>query len=205
MNNLFKAEERELIKLVNFFKKRADKLIQENKIDKEYSHLLETCDKLVEQLNFHAKNRENVLAGREQLKKLVRDNAHCPKCSKNFHLKLAGTNTSIQGWKSNKYKCRRCNIEFVWNSPNNPWDMIPYVEHFIDQMQKKIQDENLDEAARQINSDALFQMKENLNKLKPIVEASEKDIKEMEIREKEMSAMIHRVKKHLMIEKIRIE
>lgn len=166
MNNPFNAEERELIRLINFFKKRGDKLIQENKMDKEYNQLLETCDKLVEQLNIHAKNREDVLAGREQLKKLIKDNAYCPKCSKNSHLKLVGTDTSAQGWKSNKYKCRKCNIEFVWNTPNNPWDMIPYVEHFISEMQKKIQDEHLSESVQQINSDALSQMKENLNKLR---------------------------------------
>ena len=197
--------ERELIKLVNFFKKRAEKLMLENKLDTDYNQLIATCDKLVEQIQIHARNREIILAEREQLKNLVKDNALCPKCGKNTQLKHVGTDKSEEGWKSNKYKCRKCNIEFVWNRPNNPWDMIPYVEKFISDLEAKVSDENVDVDSKLLAMETVVQMKGNLDKLRPVVEASDLDYSELEAREKEMSKMVHEFKNHLMIEKIRMD
>jgi hypothetical protein len=205
MDQKLKPEERELIKLVNYFKKRGEILIIENKLGEEYSQMLETCAKLVEQLHMHAKNREVVLAEREQLQNMVKDNARCPSCASNEMIKVIGTEKNEQGWKSNKYKCRRCNITFVWNTPNNPWDMIPYVEKFVTDMQNRLEDENLDEASRLQTGAALVQMKENIGKLKPVVEASDKDLEELEQREIQMAEMVNKFRKHLMIEKIKME
>lgn len=204
MSPHLKPEERELYKLVNYFKKRAEVLIIENKLGDEYKQMLETCDKLMQQVEKHAESRANVLAERELLKGMVRDNAKCPKCSGNTHLKVIGFDTNPKGWKSNKYKCRKCNISFVWNAPNNPWDMIPYVEQFITDMELKIED-SPDEASRQNTLLTLEQMRQNIAKLKPIVDASDLDMKEMEERDKEMGDIVHKFKKHLMIEKIRLE
>jgi hypothetical protein len=204
MNNL-KDNERELIKLVNFFKKRAEKLMQENKLDSDYSQLIATCDKLVEQLHIHARNREIILGEREQLSNLVKDNASCPKCGKNTQLKLSGTDKSPEGWKSNKYRCRKCNIEFVWSRPNNPWDMIPYVENFVAGLEQKVTDENVDVDSKLLAMETVVQMKANLAKLKPVVEASDLDMADLEAREKEMAKMVHEFKNHLMIEKIRMD
>jgi hypothetical protein len=204
MDLQFKPEERELIKLVNYFKKRAEILIIENRLGDEYRQMLDTCDKLVEQLNVHARNRATVLAEREQLKGMVRDNAVCPSCKSNSQLKVIGTEQNNKGWKSNKYKCRKCNITFVWNTPNNPWDMIPYVEDFISTLGQKLE-EIEDETTRQANARALEQMKANLAKLKPVVEASDLDYSELQERELQMADMVHKFKKHLMIEKIRME
>jgi DNA-directed RNA polymerase subunit RPC12/RpoP len=201
-----KPEERELVKLVQYFKKRAEKLIAENKLDDEYRQMLDTCDKLVEQLNMHAKNRSTVMAEREQLQSMIKDNAKCPKCNSNELLKVIGFDTNPQGWKSNKYKCRRCNIAFVWNTPNNPWDMIPYVENFIAEMEQKVANSDAaDDPEIQVTVLALEQMKANLAKLKPVVDASDLDQKELQERETQMTDMVHKFKKHLMIEKIRIE
>jgi hypothetical protein len=205
MNPNLKENERELIKLVNFFKKRAEKLMLENKLDTDYNQLITTCDKLVEQLHIHARNREIILAEREQLKNLVKDNAQCPKCGKNTHLKLSGTDKSEEGWKSNKYKCRKCNIEFVWARPNNPWDMIPYVENFVAGLEQKVLDENVDVDSKLLAMETVVQMKANLAKLKPVVEASDLDYSELEAREKEMAKMVHEFKNHLLIEKIRMD
>lgn len=205
MDQNLKPEERELVKLVNYFKKRGEILIIENKLGEEYSQMLETCDKLVEQLNVHAKNRQVVLSEREQLQNMVKDNAKCPSCNSNEMIKVIGTEANEKGWKSNKYKCRRCNITFVWNTPNNPWDMIPYVEKFVDDMANRLNDENLDEDSRAHTTQALEQMKANIGKLKPVVEASDKDLEELEEREKQMADMVHKFKKHLMIEKIKME
>ncbi|MES2681473.1 MAG: hypothetical protein V4635_16370 [Bacteroidota bacterium] len=205
MDQNLKPEERELVKLVTYFKKRAEILIIENKLDDEYRQMLDTCDKLSEQLYLHAKNRQVVLSEREQLQSLVKDNAKCPKCASNEQLKVIGTDRNEKGWKSNKYKCRRCNITFVLNTPNNPWDMIPYVEDFVGNMEAKLNNEQLDETSKEHTRMALEQMKANLSKLKPVVEASDLDFAELEEREKQMADMVHKFKKHLMIEKIRLE
>lgn len=204
MQENLKQEEREVIKLVGFFKKRAVQLMEEKKLPEEYTQLIETADKLVLQINLHAQKREIVLSEREQLQNLVRDNAQCPKCFSNEKLKIVGTDKSEQGWKSNKYKCRGCNIEFVWNTPNNPWDMIPYVEHMISKLRLQT-DKDLAEMDRTAVEAAITQMEDNLSKLRPIIEASDLDMNDLEVRDKEMSEVVHTFKKHLMIEKIKME
>lgn len=201
----YNQEERELVKLVSFFKKQSERFSASKENEEAYRQMMETCDKLVEQLNIHAQHRETILMQREELKKLVRDNAQCPKCASSANIKMTGTDKSQQGWMSNKYKCRRCNIEFVWNAPNNPWDMVPYVEHFIVEIEKKLGDGSLDEQTVAANAAALSQMKENLSQIKPVVEMSEKNRVEMEAREQVMADMINKVKKHLMIEKIKMD
>lgn len=204
MNPNLKPEERDLTKLVTYFKKRAEILIIENRLDEEYKQMLGVCDKLIEQLEMHAKNREEVRAERELLKGMVKDNAQCPKCFSNANLKVVGTEANEKGWKSNKYKCRKCNITFVWNAPNNPWDMISYVENFISQMEIKLKEAPAEEDLESTQQ-ALEQMKSNLEKLKPVVEASDLSLKELEEREVHMAEMVHKFRKHLMIEKIRME
>ncbi|MGZ3883633.1 MAG: hypothetical protein ACXVPQ_04815 [Bacteroidia bacterium] len=203
MDQHLNAEERELTKLVKFFKKRAERLTEEQKAEQDYTPLIETCDKLVEQLHAHADKRQIILAEREQLNNLVKDNAQCPKCKKADQLKNIGIDKSEQGWKSNKYKCRRCNIEFVWNAPNNPWDMIPYVEQVVSGLEAKAE-ESPEETKQQMLA-AIAQMKANIAKLKPVVEASDLDMAELEEREKEMSNIVRQFKKQLMIEKIRMD
>jgi len=205
MDQNLKPEERELVKLVTYFKKRAEILIIENKLDDEYRQMLDTCDKLTEQLYLHARNRQVVLLEREQLQNLVKDNARCPKCESAANLKVIGAEKNEKGWKSNKYRCRRCNISFVLNTPNNPWDMIPYVEDFVVNMAQKLEDPGMDEASKEQHRLALEQMKGNLAKLKPVVEASDLDFAELQEREAHMANLVHQFKKHLMIEKIRLE
>ncbi|MDB5257628.1 MAG: hypothetical protein JWM14_2323 [Chitinophagaceae bacterium] len=200
-----KPNERELIRLVNFFKKKTKALTQENKSIEEYAQLLETGDKLVEQITIHAANRDIVEGERKKLNELVKENAVCPKCQKSNQLKLVGTSKSPEGWKSNKYKCRKCNIEFVWNAPNNPWDMIPYVERFIVQSEEKIAKENVPAEEKEQVAVMVQQMKANLDKLKPVVLASDADLTELESRDKEMDELINKFKKYLMIEKIKME
>ncbi len=200
-----KAEERELIRLVNFFKRKVKSLIDEKKTTEDYSEMLQTCDKLVEQIAIHANSRDAVLEDRERLKSLIKEQALCPKCEKNANLKLIGTDKSAEGWKSNKYRCKKCNIEFVWNTPNNPWDMVPYVEQYISTLEEKLQQENVSEDIKEENRIAIEQLKGNLAKLKPVVEASDLDLSEMENRDKEMAEIVRNFTKHLMIEKIRMD
>lgn len=205
MNQELKQEERELIKLVGFFKKKAEQWAEGSEMPEEFKQLIDTCDKLVEQINIHAQSREVILSERELLRKLVKDNAQCPRCNKVENLKLIGTEKNEKGWQSNKYKCRKCNITFVWNAPNNPWDMIPYVESVVAEIEKKAEAENLDEDSKKHYTDSIAQMKGNLEKLKPVVENSAIDLANLELRDKEMADMVHKFKKHLMIEKIKME
>ncbi|HVD99803.1 MAG TPA: hypothetical protein VNB90_16455 [Cytophagaceae bacterium] len=200
-----KAEERELIRLVNFFKKKVKMLVAENKATEDYTELVQTCEKLVEQIAIHAQSRDAVLEDRERLKGLIKEQALCPRCEKNTNLKLIGTDKSPEGWKSNKYRCKKCNIEFVWNMPNNPWDMVPYVEKYIAELEIKLQQEEVPEEVKKSNILAIDQLKGNLAKLKPVVEASDLDLSEMESRDKEMGEIVKNFTKHLMIEKIRME
>jgi hypothetical protein len=189
---------------MEFFNKKADQLTREGQMTPELTQIVETCAKMKDQLTIHAKNREVVRSEREQLKKMIKDNARCPKCLKPDHLKLIGTDTNDKGWRSNKYKCRKCNIEFVWNAPNNPWDMIPYAEMIVSQMEQRLECENPPQEVRDQTVATLEQMKANLSRLKPVVEAADKDFADLDFREKEMSEIVHKFKKHLMIEKIRL-
>jgi hypothetical protein len=199
------ADEREVVKLVGFFKKKAEQLANENKLEHSYTALMETCDKFVDQIGLHAGSRKLIRDQQEQLNKLVKDNARCPNCEKSDMLKQVGVDTNEQGWKNNKYKCRRCNIEFVWNIPNNPYDMIAYVEYLSAKMEAEIREGKLSETAKLQTEMALEQMKGNLDRLKPVVDAVRNDIIALEEREREMSVLVEKFKKHLMIEKIRLD
>jgi hypothetical protein len=166
---------------------------------------LETGDKLLDQITIHAANRDIVEGERKKLNELVKENAACPKCGKGNQLKLVGSSKSPEGWKSNKYKCRKCNIEFVWNAPNNPWDMIPYVERFITQSEEKIANSAVPAEEKEQVAIMVQQMKANLDKLKPVVLASDADLAELAARDKEMDELINKFKKYLLIEKIKME
>lgn len=119
-------------------------------------------------------------------------------------LKAICFETSPQGWKSNKYKCRRCNIAFVWNTPNNPLDIIPYVEKFIKDTEEKIASLNDSDQSLEPTIHGLEAMKANLTKLNLLAEASDLDMKDLEEYEQQMADMVHKFKKHLMIEKIKM-
>ena len=83
--------------------------------------------------------------------------------------------------------------------------MIPYAEHVIADLDKKIQLEEGSEEEKQLIIIAIEQLKANLEKLKPVVEASDLDLLELETRDKEMGEIVSKFKKYLMIEKIKIQ
>lgn len=205
MSHNLKENERELIKQVNYFKKRTEKMITEGKLGDEHKELISSCEKLVETLNIHASKREEVISQRESLKNIIKDNAACPKCGKNSFLKIVGIDTSDNGWKCNKYKCRKCNIEFVWSKPNNPWDLVPFMERLIGNIETKLQTEEVDEAQRNESAEMIVGVRASLDKLKPIIEASDLDYAEMETREAEMSRIVNEFKMHLQIERIKMD
>jgi hypothetical protein len=205
MNKNFNQKERDLVRLAGFFKKQSIKLIQEGKLGEEHKKVEEAVDRFLEHLENHANTRAFVLEQREYLNKLVKDNAQCPKCHTNEKLKIVGTEKNEKGWRSNRYKCRKCNIEFTWNMPNNPWHMIEYIQEVLQEMQAKATASSPSEGDLEQTLQVNNHMQENLDKLKPVIDAHDKDYHDLQARELEMDRLIHEFKNSLMIEKIKMD
>jgi hypothetical protein len=205
MNKHFKSNERELVKVATFFKKQSRKLIEEGKLGEEHKKVEEAVDRFVEHMNQHANTRAFILEQRQELHKLVKDNATCPNCHKKDMLKLVGTEKNEKGWKSNRYKCRRCNIEFTWNMPNNPWDMIQYIDEVLTMMRSKMELDSTDSTEKEQISAAMESMLGNLAKLKPVIEEHDTEYNALQERELEMEKLIHEFKNSLLIEKIKMD
>jgi hypothetical protein len=204
MHQSLKPNERELIKLIKFFRKRAQQLIQQGQLSEEHQQLGTACDKLTDQIFNHARLREQVTEKRNKLSQLIKDNAACPKCHQSNQLKLVGTARHEKGWKSNKYKCRRCNIEFLWAKPNNPWDMVAFLEQYIGEMEDNVRNESLPAEIRSQSSQVIDQLQDSLAQLKPVLAGSDQEMADLETTEVEMSKMIHQFTNYLQIEKIKL-
>jgi len=205
MNKHFKANERELVKVVTFFKKQSKKLIEEGKLSEEHKTVQTAVDKFVEQMEKHADTRAFILEQREHLQKLVKDNAQCPTCHKKDMLKLVGTEKNEKEWKSNRYKCRRCNIEFTWNLPNNPWDMLQYIDEVLQLMRSKYGDASTADDEKEQITTAIAGLEANLQKLKPVIDAHNEEYNALQERDSEMERLIHEFKNSLLIEKIKMD
>lgn len=205
MNKHFKPNERELVKVATFFKKQSRKLIEEGKLGEEHKKVEEAVDKFVQQMELHADTRAFILDQREQLKKLVKDNAECPQCHSRDMLKFTGVEKNEKDWKSNRYKCRRCNIEFTWTRPNNPWDMVAYINEVLTMLRAKLEDQSLDTAEKEQIAATVTSMEANLEKLNPVIDAHNKEYSELQTRENEMERLIHEFKNSLLIEKIKMD
>lgn len=205
MNKHFNQQERDLVKLSTYFKKQSKKLIDEGKLGEEHRSVEEAVDRFLEHLENHANTRAFVLEQREYLNKLVKDNAQCPSCHTSDKLKLVGFERNEKGWKSNRYKCRKCNIEFTWNMPNNPWHMIEYIEDVLQKLQSKAVEESTSSYDREQAVSVIESMQGNLDKLRPVIEAHNKDYNDLQAREIEMEKLIHEFKNSLLIEKIKMD
>ena len=200
-----KPTERELIKLIRFFRKKADLLIQAGELSEEHRQLGVACQKLTDQVYAHAQVRESITQKREKLKHIIHDNALCPRCHQGSHLKLTGTTKHEKGWKSNKYRCRKCNLEFVWSKPNNPWDMVVFLEQYRQEMAQNVHDENLPAEVREQSNQVLAQLQQSLSQLKPILTQADQEYSDLETAELEMSRMVHEFRNYLLIEKIKLD
>lgn len=205
MNKNYKTNERELVKVATFFKKQSKKLIEEGKLGEENKQVGEAVDKFIEHLDHHANTRAFILEQRDYLNKLVKDNARCPQCHSSDMLKPAGTEKNEKGWKSNRYKCRKCNIYFTWNMPNNPWDMIQYIHEVLEMLRSKYESENATEQDRSDARASIAAMQANLDKLKPVIDAHDKEFDELQARDEEMDKLVHEFKNSLLIEKIKMD
>ena len=205
MNNApLKANERELIKLIRFFSKRAATLIEAGAINQEHQQLTTACQNLETQLYSHAQNRAIILDKRERLEKVIEDNASCPKCNKADMLKKNGVATNERGWKSNTYRCRRCNTTFTWNRPNNPWHMTEFLELYIQELEQGILNETNPELKAHAEA-AIPQLQDSLFRLRPVLQTSDEEVEALATKEREMDKLIHQFKNYLLIEKIKLD
>lgn len=202
MNLPYEPNERELVRLITFFKKENKKLLAEGKLNEQRQQVEDTADRFMAHLQQHIQSRALVLEQREALQKLVKDEAACPKCSKKDMLKLAGTEKNEKGWKSNRYRCRRCNIAFTWNRPNNPWDLVAYIENMLTEFAARAASNPGEE--EEISA-AMHNARTNLEKIKPVIDAHEKEYNELQVRETEMEKLVHEFKNALLIEKIKMD
>lgn len=205
MNQHYKPNERELVKLATFFKKESKKLMADGKLGEEHAKVEESVDRFITHMEEHVNTRAFILDQRQQLQKLVKDEAQCPKCSKRDMLKLAGTEKNGRGWKSNRYRCRRCNIAFTWNRPNNPWDLIAYTEDMMAQYQEKFNREETPEQEKTQLMAAVQNAQASLEKIRPVIDAHNKEYEELQKREEDMDKLVHEFKNALMIEKIKMD
>jgi hypothetical protein len=120
-------------------------------------------------------------------------------------LKPAGTEKNEKGWKSNRYKCRKCNIYFTWNAPNNPWDMIKYLEEVLQTLRVKYAMENTSEEEKAEAQSNIDSLQSNLDRLKPVIDAHDAEFNQLQAREEEMDKLIHEFKNSLLIEKIKMD
>ncbi len=204
-NNNFKPDERELIRVATFFKKRSRQLIAAGKLSDDHRNVEEAVDRFVAHLDRHANTRAAVFSQHEELKKMVRDEALCPSCQSGEMLKYVGTEANEKGWKSNRYKCRRCNIAFTWNRPNNPWDMVSYFEEVLAALHMKCADVSITGDEQQELQAGIDQLNAHLERLKPVLESHDREYNEIISQEEEMEKLVHEFKNSLMIEKIKLE
>ncbi|GAB3811627.1 hypothetical protein [Pontibacter rugosus] len=204
MNKALKANERELIKLIRFFSKRASLLMETGELSLEHEQLTQACEKLETQLLTHADNRAAILDKRERLNNIIQDNAQCPKCHKADMLKQQSVATNEHGWKCNTYRCRRCNTNFTWNRPNNPWHMVEFLEMYIKELENSLTTDMAPEM-RQHTEAAIPQLQDSLFRLRPVLETSNEEVMALSEKEQEMDKMIHQFKNYLLIEKIKLD
>jgi hypothetical protein len=205
MNRNFKSNERELVKVASFFKRQSRKLMEEGKLGEEHAKVGEAVDRFIEQMEAHADARAQILEQRESLRKIVKDNALCPRCNTGDKLRHVGTEKNEKGWKSNRYRCRKCNIEFTWNRPNNPWDMISYIEEVSGMLNAKLAEPSVSDDEKEQIAAGLQNMNANLEKLKPVIEAHDAEYNAIQTRDTEMEQLIHEFKNSLLIERIKMD
>lgn len=203
-NTALKANERELLKLIRFFSKRAALMMETGELSQEHEQLTNACQNLEAQLYRHAENRAAILDKRERLEKVIEDNASCPKCQKADMLKKNGVATNEQGWKCNTYRCRRCNTTFNWNKPNNPWHMVEFLELYIQELEQSLETQQIEEL-RQHTEAAIPQLQDSLYRLKPVLQTSDEEVEALATKEREMDRLIHQFKNYLLIEKIKLD
>jgi len=204
VNKNFKQNERELVNVVSYFKRQSKKLIGEGKLGEEHRQIEETVDRFVEQMSSHADLRASILERRKQLNSIVKDDVVCPRCHTKDMVKLVGTEKNDKGWRSNRYKCRKCNVQFTWKTPNNPWDLMAYIHETLQTLQQQLENSTSEEDRASLIT-SLNSTRDQLEKIMPVISSHDQDYKELLERDTEMEKLIHEFKNSLLIEKIKMD
>ena len=96
-------------------------------------------------------------------------------------------------------------MEFPWNKPNNPWDMVLFLNSYMQDLTLTLEDENSVPEVREQATQVLAQLQQSLAQLKPVLDTSDQEYADLETAELEMSKMIHEFRNYLLIEKIKLD
>jgi hypothetical protein len=121
-----------------------------------------------------------------------------------FGLKYIGEDNSEE-WKCNKYKCRRCNITFVWNRPNNPWDLLKFVQKLKEQVQLQLGIAEAGGYPVSTMQPMLDNLNAQMNSLSVAIDHIDGLYRDMTEKDHAMGKLVKEFKKFLMIEKIKLE
>ncbi len=83
--------------------------------------------------------------------------------------------------------------------------MIEYIQEVLGQMERNAEDASASEGDKAQNLEMIVSMQANLEKLKPVIDAHDKDYHDLQHRELEMERLLHEFKNSLMIEKIKMD
>lgn len=203
-SNLTKNE-KEVIKLIHQFKKRVTALKEEGKYEDDVEPIFTSFETLLKKLENHAAIRSEVTGRRDQMKNLIKDNAVCPKCNSRQLLKHTGERKVEEGWMCNVYKCRKCNIEFVWARPNNPWDMRNFLKDLVLKLNEQIKSQPGSEEEKGQSQVMVEKMEGDIQKLSDALDSVDAEYAEMLKQDESMAELIHNFKNYLLIEKIKMD
>lgn len=204
MNHHLNEKERALIRLINFFIKRTENTLNQGKLDVNQGQLTMACEDLLEKIHLHAEARALILKQRELLKNMIDNHSECPNCLDTLHLKQIGVSMHEKGWQCNVYKCLMCDFQFESRHPNNLWDMILFMENVEHDLDKALEDKKVLPKDRRESKKMIQKIRDNLVKLKPLIEASDQEYSKLAAREPEMEKMIEDFKNYLVLEKVKI-
>lgn len=203
MEHSLKENEKELIRLVSFFRERAEELIKNGKLSPEHEQLVSSCEKIAAAVYGHANARENILSRRQMLATIVKDNAICKECNSSADLMVTGTEKDTNNFEFNIYYCSNCNISFRWSRPNNPWDMVKFIENVMQSL-KESEVVSSDSYKPEIEA-TLLQLEEGLSRLKPVVQSSDLEYEQFQVKEAEFEDTIHSFRNHLLMQKMKMD
>ena len=83
--------------------------------------------------------------------------------------------------------------------------MIEYIEEVLQKLRATLENETTLEDDKAQSRAVIESMQTNLDKLKPVIDAHNKDYSDLQAREAEMERLIHEFRNSLMIEKIKMD
>jgi hypothetical protein len=83
--------------------------------------------------------------------------------------------------------------------------MIEHIEEVLQQLRSKLSEESTQAHDKEQATAVIENMQANLDKLRPVIDAHNKDYGDLQAREDEMERLIHEFRNSLLIEKIKMD